>query len=60
MHARPVFARAVFAWARIHVGANAQVVAFDDFKRLSTGTSLAEVKVNDASGVARFWFSLGH
>ena len=25
-----------------------QVVAFDDFKRLSTGTSLAEVKVNAA------------
>jgi len=23
-----------------------QVVAFDDFKRLSTGTSLAEVKVS--------------
>lgn len=24
-----------------------QVVAFDDFKRLSVGTSLAEVKVNN-------------
>jgi hypothetical protein len=29
-----------------HKIVNLQVVAFDDFKRLSTGTSLADVKVN--------------
>lgn len=30
-----------------HKIVNLQVVAFDDFKRLSTGTSLAEVKVQN-------------
>jgi hypothetical protein len=29
-----------------YLSGNVQVVAFEDFKRLSTGTSLAEVKVS--------------
>lgn len=36
--------RRYFAFTK-HLFGEQQVVAFDDFKRLSTGTSLAEVKV---------------